>query len=74
MNIEQVRGRLGEDKHVFHFNAYSDFNVLFLKLFDVFDLLLERLPLLVFNCLGNQDVVVGQRCVLSDKNNPPGLD
>lgn len=53
-------------------NAHSDFNVLFLQLFDVFDLLLERLPLLVFNRLGNQDVVVGQRCVLGDKNNPPG--
>lgn len=53
--------------------AYSDFNVLFLQFFNVFSLLLQRLPLLVFNRLGNQDVVVGQRCMLSDKNNP-GLD
>lgn len=51
-------------------DAYSDFDVLFLQFFNVFDLLLERFPLLVFNRLGNQDVVVGQRCVLSDKNNP----
>lgn len=55
-------------------NAHSDFNVLFLQLFDVFDLLPERLPLLVFNRLGNQDVVVGQRCMLGDQKNPPGLD
>ena len=44
--------------------AYSNFNVLFLQFFNVFDLLLEPLPLLVFNRLGNQDVVIGQRCML----------
>lgn len=71
--LTRLEGHSGR-KTWFAVNAHSDFNVLFLQLFDVFDLLLKRLPLLVFNRLGNQDVVVGQRCVLGDKNNPPGLD
>lgn len=54
--------------------SYSDFDVLLLQFFNVLGLLLEHLPLLVFNRLGNQDVVIGQWCVLSDKNNPLGFE